>query len=51
MGSVRPDVDRGVMFWPAAALALFVLGFAIVYGSVVQARVEAARHSVERSRR
>jgi hypothetical protein len=50
MSSVRLDVDRGVMFWPAAALALFVLLFAIVYGTVVQARVAAARNTVERDR-
>ncbi len=31
------------MLWPVAALAVLVLGFAIVYGSVVQSRVEAYR--------
>jgi hypothetical protein len=28
------------MFWPVAALAVFILGFAVVYGSVVQSRLE-----------
>ena len=41
----------GAMFWPAAALALFVLCFAIFYGSLLHARVEAARSTVERDRR
>jgi hypothetical protein len=27
------------MIWPVAALAVFLLGFVIVYGSVLQARV------------
>ena len=31
------------MLWPAAALAVFILGFAVVYGSVVQSRLEANR--------
>jgi len=38
------------MFWPAAALAVFVLSFAIVYGSVVQARVEAPRRRANADR-
>jgi hypothetical protein len=29
------------MIWPVAALAVFVLGFVVVYGSALQARVEA----------
>jgi hypothetical protein len=33
------------MMWPAAALAVLVLGFAFVYGSVVQARFEAHQDS------
>ena len=28
------------MIWPAAALAVLLLGFVFVYGSVLQARVE-----------
>jgi hypothetical protein len=28
------------MIWPVAALAVFLLGFAVVYGSVLQARIE-----------
>ena len=31
------------MFWPVAALAGFILGFAIVYGSIVEARVASYR--------
>jgi len=30
------------MIWPAAALAVFLLGFVVVYGSRLQARVEEA---------
>jgi hypothetical protein len=33
----------GGMYWPAAALAVLLLGFAVVYGSVVQARLDAGR--------
>ena len=29
------------MIWPAAALAVFLLGFVVLYGSVLQSRVEA----------
>lgn len=29
------------MIWPAAALAVFLLGFVVVYGSVLQSRAEA----------
>jgi hypothetical protein len=28
------------MIWPVAALAVFVLGFVVVYGSLVQSRLE-----------
>jgi len=28
------------MIWPVAALAVFLLGFAVVYGSVLQSRLE-----------
>jgi hypothetical protein len=28
------------MIWPVAALAVFLLGFVVVYGSVLQARIE-----------
>jgi hypothetical protein len=28
------------MIWPVAALAIFLLGFVVVYGSVLQARTE-----------
>ena len=30
------------MLWPVAALAVFLLGFAVVYGSIVQSRLENA---------
>ena len=39
----RSGVDERAMLWPAAALAVLILGFAIVYGSVVQSRVDANR--------
>ena len=29
------------MIWPVAALAVFLLGFVVVYGSRLQARLEA----------
>ena len=29
------------MIWPVAALAVFLLGFVVVYGSVLHARIEA----------
>jgi hypothetical protein len=32
------DIAR--MIWPVAALAVFLLGFVVVYGSVLQARLE-----------
>lgn len=31
--------DSPPMIWPVAALAVFLLAFVIVYGSVLQARV------------
>jgi hypothetical protein len=31
------------MLWPAAALAVFLLGFAVVYGSILQSRLEAGK--------
>jgi len=34
-------VDRCNMLWPVAVLAVSLLGFAVVYGSVVQSRLEA----------
>jgi hypothetical protein len=32
--------DTSRMIWPVAALAVFLLGFVVVYGSVLQARLE-----------
>ena len=32
------------MLWPVAALAVFLLGFAVVYASVLQSRLEKAGH-------
>jgi len=48
----RSTVDSCPMMWPAAALAIFVLGFAVVYGSLLQYRLEAgrARNDLGRSR-
>jgi hypothetical protein len=37
------------MIWPVAALAVFLLGFVVVYGSVLQARVETGAHRAEGS--
>ena len=37
--------DTAPMIWPVAALAVFLLGF-VVYGSVLQARVEADSRGV-----
>ena len=34
--------DASPMIWPAAALAVFLLGFVVVYGSRLQTRVEGA---------
>jgi predicted ABC-type ATPase len=34
------------MIWPVAALAVFLLGFVIFYGSRLQARVAAGTHRV-----
>jgi hypothetical protein len=34
------DADTAPMIWPVAALAVFLLGFVVVYGSVLQARLE-----------
>ena len=34
-------VDMSRMIWPVAALAVFLLGFVVVYGSVLQARIGA----------
>ena len=34
------------MIWPVAALAVFLLGFVIVYGSVLQGRVETGARRV-----
>jgi hypothetical protein len=39
--------DTRHMFWPVAALAGVILGFAIVYGSIVEARVAAYREANE----
>ena len=33
------------MIWPAAALAVLLLGFVVVYGSTLQSRLEAGRAS------
>ena len=41
-GMARPPqhADTHPMIWPVAALAVFMLGFVVVYGSVLQARIE-----------
>jgi len=35
------------MIWPVAALAVFLLGFVVVYGSVLQSRLDAGRNGHE----
>ena len=40
MTSDACGADIARMIWPVAALAVFVLGFVVVYGSVLQARLE-----------
>ena len=42
VGMVRSPqhADTRPMLWPVAALAVFLLGFVVVYGSVLQARTE-----------
>ncbi len=40
---IRFEVDGLAMFWPAAALAVFFLGFAFVYGSVVESRFKGSQ--------
>ena len=32
------------MIWPVAALAVFLLAFVVVYGSVLQTRIEPGAH-------
>ena len=41
IGPLQPRADTRRMIWPVAALAVFLLGFVVVYGSVLQSRVEA----------
>ena len=36
----RTRVDTCTMLWPVAALAVFVFGFVVVYGSVLQSRLD-----------
>ena len=40
----RADTSR--MVWPVAALAVFLLGFVVVYGSRLQARLEGVTGAV-----
>jgi lipopolysaccharide export LptBFGC system permease protein LptF len=42
IGLERVGADRASMIWPVAALAVFLLAFVIVYGTVLQSRVESA---------
>lgn len=39
MGSLVDRADASPMIWPAAALAVFLLGFVVFYGSVLQSRL------------
>ena len=38
--SASQSADTARMIWPVAALAVFLLGFVIVYGSRLQTRLE-----------
>jgi len=42
--------DNRPMIWPVAALAVLVLGFVVVYGSLVQARLEVGQRRRDSSR-
>jgi len=43
----RTRVDTCTMLWPVAALAVFVFGFVVVYGSVLQSRLDGNREPNE----
>lgn len=43
MSLVCAGADTHRMIWPVAALAVFVLGFVVVYGSLVQSRLDIGR--------
>jgi hypothetical protein len=43
----RPDAEQ--MIWPVAALAVGLLGFVVVYGSIVQSRLASSRDGRGRS--
>jgi hypothetical protein len=43
----RAKVDTCTVLWPVAALAVFVFGFVVVYGSVLQSRLDGNRESSE----
>jgi len=43
MSLERVRVDSCDMIWPVAALAVFLLGFVVVYGSLVQSRLDVGR--------
>jgi len=53
MSVERVRVDRSDMIWPVAALAVVVLGFVVIYGSLVQSRLEVGqgRNDSRRGRR
>jgi lipopolysaccharide export LptBFGC system permease protein LptF len=40
MAHAGDHADRWRMIWPVAALAVFLLAFVVVYGSVLQSRIE-----------
>lgn len=39
MGGAEARADDHPVIWPAAALAVLLLGFVVVYGSVLQSRL------------
>jgi hypothetical protein len=46
-GDDRTDVEH--MIWPVAALAVGLLGFLVVYGSIVQSRLASSQDAREPS--
>ena len=43
----RTRVDASTMLWPVAALVVFAFGFVVVYGSVLQSRLDGDREPSE----
>jgi len=41
IASLGLAADEAPVIWPAAALAVLLLGFVVLYGSILQARLDA----------